>query len=193
MKNMKRTVKSLVALMLLIAMLVPAFSASACDVDLYVVQSMQPYGYTYLYSNPSDRDGISLNLGRYDNGSCVYMLDHNGGKDGKFRYCLVMTEDGQVGFMHDYALVSESVAVLDYWCSDAPEYVVDSRDPYGYCYLYSKGSDITGTNLGRYDNGETVKVLCRNAAKEGRFVYSLVITQDNLLGYVHDYAIRPIW
>ena len=42
------------------------------------------------------------------------------------------------------------------YSDDLPEYVVESFDPNGYCYLYDKPSDVNGRNLGRHDNGEIV-------------------------------------
>ena len=41
----------------------------------------------------------------------------------------------------------------------APEYYICSTNPQGFCYLYSVASDINGENLGKYDNGEKVKVI----------------------------------
>ena len=35
-------------------------------------------------------------------------------------------------------------------------YEVLSKEPNGYCYLYSKPSSTNGQNLGRYDNGALV-------------------------------------
>lgn len=187
---MKQKAKVIVALAMLMVMLLAALPAQAICAETYVVQSTSPYGYCYLYSNPSDRDGISRNLGRYDNGSLVYVLNYYGGRDGKFNYCLVMTYDGQVGYMHDYSLVYYDDAALDYWSYDGPEYYIYSTDPYGYCYLYSEPSDINGTNLGRYENYDRVKVIEYYGGNHGRFNYSLVITEDNRIGYVHDYVLQ---
>ena len=69
-------------------------------------------------------------------------------------------------------------------------YVVDSTSPYGYCYLYSKASDSSGRNLGRYDNYETVKVIEYYGGQQGKYNYCYVITHDNKLGYIHDYSLR---
>ncbi len=70
----------------------------------FKVASYDPYGYCYLYSAASDRDGVSENLGEYRNGALVYVMDYYGGQEGKYNYCRVRTRDGKVGFMHDYAL-----------------------------------------------------------------------------------------
>lgn len=75
----------------------------------------------------------------------------------------------------------------------APEYCVDpEEEPWNYCYLYSKASDINGRNLGRYEKGEVVKVIKYYGGNHGRFNYCYVITKDNKLGYIHDYALKPI-
>lgn len=75
----------------------------------------------------------------------------------------------------------------------APEYCVDpDADPMNYCYLYSKASDINGRNMGRYEKGETVKVINYYGGNHGKWNYCYVITKDNKLGYMHDYALKPI-
>ncbi len=75
----------------------------------------------------------------------------------------------------------------------APEYCVDpEEEPWNYCYLYSKASDINGRNLGQYKKGEVVKVIKYYGGNHGRFNYCYVITKDNKLGYIHDYALKPI-
>ena len=38
-----------------------------------------------------------------------------------------------------------------------PLYVVDSYSPSGYCYMYDRPTSTYGNNLGRYNNGETLK------------------------------------
>jgi hypothetical protein len=81
---------------------------------------------------------------------------------------------------------------LDYVPCRAPEYVIYSTEPYGYCYLYSEASDNTGINLGRYNNFNRVKVINYNGGQEGKWNYCFVITRDNKLGYMHDYALKPI-
>ena len=163
---------------------------SARAYDLYVVSSDDPVGYCYLYSQPSDRDEISRNLGRYDNGAYVYVLEYYGGRDGNFNYCRVQTMDGKTGYMHDYALTPYADVV------DANVYVVSSSDPYGYCYLYSMASDrneLGSQNLGRYDNGTRVYVLEYWGGQDGSYNYCRVKTMDGKFGYMHDYALRKVW
>ena len=159
-----------------------------CTGDIYVVYSTEPYGYCDLYSEPSDITG--QNLGRYDNYRVVKMLDYYGGQQGKFNYCKVITPENKVGYMHDYSLVHIDDMVFNYYSCDAPVYYVYSTDPYGYCYLYSEPSDITGRNLGRYNNYDKVKVIEYYGGQEGKFNYCLVITQKNKIGFIHDYALR---
>lgn len=185
---MKRTMKVMLVMALLMVTLLSALPAHAAQ--LYVVESSSPNGYCYLYSNASDRDGISRNLGRYNNGSVVYVIDYYGGKDGKYIYCYVQTMDGKYGYMHDYALTRYTETDLTYVSFDGPEYYVYSTSPNGYCYLYSEPSDINGRNLGRYDNYEMVKVIDYYGGSHGRYNYCKVITWDDKVGYIHDYALQ---
>lgn len=64
--------------------------------------------------------------------------------------------------------------------------MVESSKPNGYCYLYSKPSSIKGTNLGRHDNGEIVKVI----RHEGEWYY--VVCSNGKTGYIHDYALTKV-
>lgn len=164
-----------------------AISYESAEAPEYVVYSTDPYGYCYLYSEPSDIDG--QNLGRYDNYEIVKVLDYYGGQQGKWNYCKVITQKDKIGYIHDYALVPIDEMVFDYASCDAPVYYVYSTEPYGYCYLYSKPSDITGRNLGRSNNYEEVKVLNYYGGQEGKWNYCLVITKENKIGYMHDYAL----
>ena len=99
---MKRIFAALITLILVASMIPTALADGA---GWYVVNSTSPNGYTYLYSAASDRDGISRNLGKYPNGRVVYVLNYYGGQDGKYNYCLVRTQAGETGYMHDSALV----------------------------------------------------------------------------------------
>lgn len=190
---MKKIIMRAVSLALLLACILSVTPALAYeDCAWYVVDSSQPRGYCYLYSRPSDRDGVSQNLGRYDNGDEVFVIDYYGGRDGKYNYCFVSTVDGKFGYMHDYALTLRSNYIYDYWSYDGPEYYVYSTDPYGYCYLYSEASDINGQNLGRYDNYDVVKMICYYGGQHGRFNYCYVITPDNQRGFIHDYSLYPV-
>ena len=99
---MKKTIGRLLLVMLVLSMALPVVSASASGQGWYVVESTSPYGYCYLYSLPSDVNG--RNLGRYNNGSLVYVWNYYGGQQGRFNYCYVETQDGKWGYMHDYSL-----------------------------------------------------------------------------------------
>ncbi|MCI5565918.1 MAG: hypothetical protein MR400_09570 [Clostridiales bacterium] len=68
-----------------------------------------------------------------------------------------------------------------------PLYVVESYSPNGYCYLYDQASDVYGRNLGRYNNGATVRVI----DYYGGNGYCYVYTSDGKLGYIHDYVLTP--
>ena len=100
---MKRITSIFLTLALLISFVLP-MTAFAAGNGWYEVCSTSPNGYCYLYSNASDRDGLSVNRGRYNNGTIVYVLDYYAGQDGKYNYCYVQTQDGKTGYMHDYAI-----------------------------------------------------------------------------------------
>ena len=99
---MKRILIAILCLTLLSpALFTPVLAEGA---GWYVVDSRSPKGYCYLYSNPSSLDEISRNLGRYDNGEYLYVLEYYGGQDYQNNYCYVLTQDGKYGFVHDYVL-----------------------------------------------------------------------------------------
>ena len=75
------------------------------------------------------------------------------------------------------------------YSDDLPEYVVESFDPNGYCYLYSEPSDIYGVNRGRHDNGEWVRVVDWDADEVFCFVEC---PKDNKMGYIRKTCLRPI-
>ena len=161
---MKRILTAMMALVLLTGLLLP-LTASASSSGWYVVESTSPRGYAYLYSAASDRDHLSRNLGRYDNGALVYVVEYYGGQDGKYNYCYVRTQDGKVGYMHDYSLrrsssgSSNNNSNSNSGTGDGVGWFrVDSTSPRGYAYLYSAASDRDhlSRNLGRYDNGALV-------------------------------------
>lgn len=153
----------------------------------YRIASTSPKGYTYLYSGPSDRGGTSRNLGRHENGETVYVLNYYGGQEGKYNYCRVRTEEGEIGYMHDYALqrVPSAAESRSGW------YIVASNSPYGYAYLYSGPSDRDelSYNKGRQDNGEMVYVIDYYGGQDGQYNYCLVRTHDGETGYMHDSAL----
>ncbi|MGN1368550.1 MAG: SH3 domain-containing protein [Aristaeellaceae bacterium] len=184
---MKRFLSLLFCLTLLLTLAAP-LCASASGAGWYVVDSDSPKGYCYLYSEPSSSKG--RNLGRYDNGERVYVLDYYGGQEGKYNYCHVQTQDGKTGYMHDYSLTRYYGAA---WSDNsAGWYVVQSKEPNGYCYLYSEPSDRDGVgyNKGRHNNGEMVYVIAYYGGQDGNNNYCYVRTlEGNETGYMHDYAL----
>ena len=180
---MKRCFSALIVLILVILAL--PVCAAAEESGWYVVESTSPYGYCYLYSAASDRDEVSRNLGRYDNGESVYVINYYGGREGKYNYCYVRTEDGKYGYMHDYSLRSSTDESGVGW------FRVESSSPRGYAYLYSAASDRDhlSRNLGRYDNGALVYVVDYYGGQDGKYNYCYVRTQEGKIGYMHDYSL----
>ena len=170
---MKRILIAILCLTLLSpALFTPVLAEGA---GWYVVDSQSPKGYCYLYSNPSSLDEISRNLGRYDNGEYVYVIEYDG--DG---YCRVQTQDGKTGYIGAKALRRY---YGDVWADSAPGwFLVASRNPTGYCYLYTAASSSSSKsrNLGRHDNGEQVYVLSRNAGNG----FSFVRTEEGETGFM---------
>lgn len=188
---MKQILLSFLCLMMLSALISPA---SAQEAGWYQVNSDDPSGGCYLYATPGDRYADSANLGRYENGEIVYVMDYYGGYDGWSNYCLVQTMDGQTGYIPGYALIwydGDPFATAPGW------YMVTSQDPYGYCYLYSAASDrrALSYNKGPYENGALVYVLEYYGGQDGSYNYCRVRTMDGQEGYMHDYALvyYPSW
>jgi hypothetical protein len=145
----------------------------------YRVYSIDPDGYCYLYDQPSDIKG--KNLGRYDNGEYIQIVDW----DASEVYAQVFCERTEkYGYIRKTCLVKEAdYKPLDFYA------IVDSTDPYGYCYLYSEPSDIYGQNRGRHNNGEWVRVVDWNASE----VYALVeCPLDHKIGYIRKTCLKPL-
>lgn len=147
--------------------------------ERYRVYSTEPAGYCYLYDRPSDMKG--KNLGRYDNGEYILMVDWNA--DQVFAQVLC-ERTKKYGYIRKTCLVKyDEYKPLDFYA------LVDSTDPYGYCYLYDRPSDINGRNLGRHDNGEWVRVIDWNADS----VYAQVETpKDKKIGYIRKTCLAPL-
>ena len=166
--------------------------------DTCRVYSTNPKGYCYLYDQPSSVNGS--NLGRYNNGEFIDVLDWNASDSYARVYC---QSTGSYGYMSKNALVSEDeyqnyyndewnksqsgsenssagyhISLDDSYLYDV--YYVLSMDPYGYCYLYDQPSSVNGTNLGRHNNGETVYILNWNAAEK----YAYVKCENGKIGYI---------
>lgn len=179
-------VKRILTAILCIALLCAALPlcASADGAGWYVVDSQNPKGYCYLYSAASSMDDVSRNLGRYDNGEYVYVIDYYGGNG----YCYVSTQDGKTGYIGAKALKRY---YGDVWEDTSPGwYLIASRDPQGYCYLYSEPSSMDGVgyNKGRHNNGEQVYVL----SYYGGNGYCFVRTEDGETGYIGAKALMRV-
>lgn len=178
---MKRAFSLLLTLALLLSCVLPV-TAFAASEGWYEVLSKEPNGYCYLYSKPTSEDGVSQNLGRYDNGALVYLYEEEGD------YSYVKTRDGKYGYIRTSSLRRYTGTVpsdrdLTGW------YIVRSKEPNGYCYLYSKPSSSTGQNLGRYDNGEYVYVEEYYAGGSSQSHFCYVRTQDGKYGYIRSTCI----
>ena len=143
--------------------------------DAYIVASTEPNGYCYLYDKPSSTNG--RNLGRYDNGAWIDILDWNADKN----FAYVLTCDDQTGYMRKSSLIP-----IDR-CYDLC--YVNSIKPYGYCYLYDMPSSTNGRNLGRYDNGDQVAILDWYENKH----FAKVYTYDNQTGYIRKTSLAFFW
>lgn len=186
---MKRLISIILSLLLLSTLL--PLQALADGSGWYAVDSSR--GYAYLYSNASDRDEISRNLGKYINGRVVYVLNYYGGQEGKYNYCYVQTQDGQRGYMHDSALTRTDTCN---WAETSEGwYRVASSSPSGYTYLYSAASDRSekSYNKGRHDNGELIYVVDYYAGQDGKYNYCYVRTEAGETGYMHDYALQRVY
>lgn len=224
---MKKIVSLFAALVMFISLMaVPALANSSnyhfidgieryeyCLGDEYVVDpSAKPWDYCYLYSMPSDING--RNMGRYNKGEVVKVIEYYGGGNNSFNYCFVMTQDHKLGYMHDYALkpvdgytgggytgggyhdggfyYKGKYYSGNYAECDAHEYYINpSQKPWNYCYLYDMPSAEDGRNLGRYEKGELVKVIdYYGGGWYGNDNYCFVMTKDGKTGYMHDYALE---
>ena len=145
----------------------------------YRVYSIDPDGYCYLYDQASDIKG--RNLGKYENGEYIQIVDWDASDDYAQVYC---ERTKKYGYMHKTALVKDTdYKPLDFYA------MVDSYDPYGYCYLYSEPSDIYGQNRGRHNNGEWVRVVDWNADE----VFALVeCPLDHKIGYIRKTCLKPL-
>lgn len=135
--------------------------------DIYYVLSLEPYGYCYLYDQPSSVNGT--NLGRYNNDELIYVVNW----DASDHFALVLCQDGKIGYINKDCLTQNTDFDYDI-CT------VYSTNPNGYCYLYDKPSSVNGTNLGRHNNGETVYIINWNATDD----YAYVKCENGKIGYI---------
>ena len=161
---MKNRLLSLTLLCALLLSLAPAALADTYsyldNYPEYVVESYQPNGYCYLYSEPSDITG--RNLGDHKNGEIVKVIAY----DSQHGYYFVVCSNGKTGYIHDYALKPYGDTLK------RNRYRVYSLiEPNGYCYLYDQPSDNRGKNMGKYENGEYIQIVDWDASEEYASVY----------------------
>lgn len=141
------------------------------DTERYIVFSTDPAGFAYMYDMDSDYYG--KNLGRYDNWDEVEIIDINTGSD----YAFVRgIKDGTYGYIRKAQLYPASLdPVLGCMMVNAPY-------PYTFVYLYDKPNDVTGKNIGKYDDGTVVGIIKWNCDRDFCQVY---IPSNGAIGYVH--------
>lgn len=169
---MKRKLFSLLSIVLLLCLLTGAALADGVyyysgNYPLYVVDSLSPYGYCYMYDRPTSTWGE--NLGRYDNGDEFVMLNW----DANENYALVCsTRTGKQGYVSKSSLVKKG--------QQSNNQTATVRSELGYIYLYDRPTSTWGENLGRYDNGEVVNVISWRYNDN----YAKVTTADGKMGYM---------
>ncbi|MBE5787553.1 MAG: hypothetical protein E7324_08455 [Clostridiales bacterium] len=138
--------------------------------QMYKVYSVEPAGYCYLYDQPSDIKG--RNMGRYDNGQFMEVVDWDASED----FARVLTwKDNKYGYVRKACLIPAG--------EESPfdnVAIVYSTQPKGYCYQYDKPSSVNGKNLGRHNNGEKVYVIDWDAHKD----FALVECENGKIGYI---------
>ena len=138
---------------------------------LYRVYSTEPKGYCYMYDQPSSIKG--RNMGRYDNGAIVQIVDWDASDD--FAQVRIWN-DGKYGYIRKSCMVLAS----DKLPYDDVAYV-NSVQPKGYCYQYDRPSSINGKNLGRHNNGEKVYVIDWDVDA----TFALVECENGKIGYIN--------
>ena len=122
--------------------------------------------YVYMYAKPNSG---STNLGRYNNGEEIEIIDWSADKS----YAFVRgVKDGKYGYIQKKSLHPSSV-------NPVKGYMKIASPHNSFTYLYEKASNGS-RNLGRCNNGEQVGVLDWNASAD----YALVYTSDEKIGYI---------
>ena len=158
----------------------------------YCIDSITPSNcnYSYIYDQPSDINGD--NLGRVDDGECVYFYYVS--DNGKWAYCAYEDVGRTIkGYIHYENLVPGGSPPdfdgeeEDPWVSGW--YYVDSIYPenHTYSYIYDQPSDINGNNLGRVNDGESVYVYSLSYTGKWAYAYCKYTTKTGktIKGYVH--------
>ncbi len=176
--NRLRSVLILCLTAALLLTAIPAASAYSYNdsYPAYRVESTSPNGYCYLYDKPSSVTG--RNLGRHNNGEIVKVINNDAGNG----YYFVICQNGKTGYILGRALTPVEDTIK------RELYRVYSIDPAGYCYLYDEPSNITGKNLGRYNNGDYFEIIDWNAADRYARVHSPITDR---YGYVSKSCIVP--
>ena len=123
-------------------------------------------GYCYMYAKPNSG---SDNLGRYDNGEKIEIVDW--GADDTYAFVRGV-KDSKYGYIQKASLHPSSV-------NPVKGYMKVKSSVNSYAYLYQKASDGSA-NLGRYDNGTQVGIIDWAASD----FYALVQTPDGKIGYI---------
>ena len=148
------------------------------DDNLYVVFSVSPAGYCYMYDRPSSSEGKSL--GQYDNFEFIQIIDMNADKNYAYvRAC----ETGKCGYISKKALIPANSSPIKGWM------VVNCAYPNEYCYMYDKPTSSYGKNLGQFYDG-TVLGLIDNSDSDFALVYS---PADGKIGYISKNSLMSLF
>ncbi len=147
-----------------------ALKAETTYREMWRVYSVSPNGYCYMYNKPSSIKGT--NLGRYNNGEYLEMVDYNADTNyAKVRDVLKQ----KVGYVKKSSLVNE----MEY--KSYQFYVmVKATEPKGLTYMYDQPSSIKGINQGLFKDGTWMGVLDWFADAD----YALVEAPNGKMGYV---------
>ncbi len=122
--------------------------------------------YCYMYAKPNSG---STNLGRYNNGDKIEIIDW--GADKNYAFVRGVKND-KYGYIQKASLHPSSL-------NPVKGYMKIKSNYNNYAYLYQQASDGS-TNLGRYNNGTQVGILDWAASD----FYALVLTPDEKIGYI---------
>ena len=164
--------KKIIALLLLIALLVPAalaYDYNDPTLEEYEVKLAANQRVVYMYSKASSSGNPISN---YKNGAVLKMITYNAGKN--FSY--VIGPDGKVGYVG-----TSYLRKLEHFDYDDPTYesyrVAATQNTFVYLYPVSNSN---GNPDGKYDNGTVLKMLDYEASKD----FARVLAPDGKYGYV---------
>lgn len=174
---MKKILPFTLALITVLLLVSVAFAYSWYDdtYPLYKIDSNDPDGTCCLYDRPSGTDG--RNLGQYDNGDYVRVIWDNGNG-----WYYVACTDGKEGYIDSRFLTPARAQ------SSRETYRVRSQSSGGYCTMYDQPSEIYGTDLGHYDDGELIEIVEWNASED----YAQVMSpRTGKYGYMLKTCLQP--